>query len=197
MTQTDKTITSAQGRPGLFLDRDGVINVEKNYVGQVEDFEFMDGIFDLVRTAIALGLTPVVITNQAGIARGYYSEAQFLALTHWMCEQFEAQGATLAAVYYCPYHPAKGLGEYLKDSPDRKPNPGMIFRARDELGLDLARSFLIGDKLSDIEAGKNAGIIQNYLLSTDEVNCSASLQRVTSLPEAATAIHKKLRCIDD
>jgi len=145
-------------KKALFLDRDGVINIEKNYVYKTEDFEFMDGIFQLVHAAQSNGYLPVIITNQAGIARGYYTEEEFKSLTQWMLNEFSKQGISIARVYHCPFHPEAGLGPYKVDSPDRKPMPGMLLRARDECGLDLAKSILVGDKESDIEAGRNAGV---------------------------------------
>jgi D-glycero-D-manno-heptose 1,7-bisphosphate phosphatase len=163
--------TQAQGK-ALFLDRDGVINVEKNYVYRIEDFEFLPGIFDLCATARDLGFCLVVITNQAGIGRGYYGEADFQYLTRWMLDQFQGQGIAIDRVYYCPYHPTAGVGEYRRESFDRKPNPGMILRAQQDLGLTLADSALIGDKDSDIEAGRAAGV--GHLLKL--------------LPEAATGL---------
>ncbi|MGQ9861555.1 MAG: D-glycero-alpha-D-manno-heptose-1,7-bisphosphate 7-phosphatase [Thiobacillaceae bacterium] len=150
-------MTSA-GRRALFLDRDGVINVEKNYVHRIEDFEFLPGIFELCATARELGYLIVVITNQAGIGRGYYTEAAFQRLTEWMLGAFRARGIDIARVYHCPYHPTAGVGEYKRESFDRKPNPGMIFKAKHELGLDLAQCVLIGDKDSDVEAGRAAGV---------------------------------------
>ncbi|MBM3272951.1 HAD family hydrolase [Candidatus Kaiserbacteria bacterium] len=170
-------------RPALFLDRDGVINVEKNYVHRIEDFEFLDGIFDLCRAATERNMPIVVVTNQAGIGRGYYSEAQFLTLTDWMRARFEEERAPISAVYFCPYHPEQGIGEYRKESFDRKPNPGMLLRARDELGLDLARSILIGDKTSDIAAAKAAGVGLTVLLGTDVENATPD-RVVASLHEA-------------
>lgn len=149
----------------LFLDRDGVINVEKNYVHRIEDFEFLPGIFELCAQAAALGLRLVVVTNQAGIGRGYYGEADFQRLTRWMLEQFQARGIPIDRVYHCPYHPTAGVGDYRRESFDRKPNPGMLLRARDDLGLDLAQSVFIGDKDSDMEAGRAAGV--GHLLRLD------------------------------
>jgi len=148
----------------LFLDRDGVINVEKNYVHRIEEFEFVDGIFELCIRAQEIGFKLVIITNQAGIGRGYYTVADYKKLTEWMLEQFKARGVRIARVYYCPFHPSAGVGEYRKDSFDRKPNPGMILQANEELGLDLSRSVLIGDKVSDIEAGHAAGVRHNLML---------------------------------
>jgi len=157
----------------LFLDRDGVINVERCYVYRRDDFLFQEGIFDLCRAAQNLGYLLVVVTNQAGIARGFYTEAEFLALTGWMIEEFGRHGSTIARVYYCPYHPIHGVGRYKKDSADRKPKPGMLLRARRDFNLDLTSSVLIGDKLSDIEAGKAAGVGTTILLRLGAPESSA------------------------
>jgi D-glycero-D-manno-heptose 1,7-bisphosphate phosphatase len=145
-------------KAALFLDRDGVINVEKNYVYRIEDFEFIDGIFELCKTAQDLSYAIVVITNQAGIGRGYYTEAEFHHLNDWMVEQFLQRGIHIDGVYFCPYHPTGGVGEYRRESYDRKPNPGMLLRAQVDLGLDLENSVLVGDKVSDMEAARSAGI---------------------------------------
>lgn len=145
-------------RRALFLDRDGVINVEKNYVYRIEDFEFMPGIFDLCTTVSQLGFRLIVITNQAGIARGYYTEADYQYLTDWMLREFRARAIEVDRVYHCPYHPTAGIGKYHRESFDRKPNPGMILKAKRDFGLGLSRSVLIGDKDSDIEAGRVAGL---------------------------------------
>lgn len=157
-------------RPALLLDRDGVINVEKGYVYRVQDFEFVEGIFDLCLHAVREGMAIVIVTNQAGIGRGYYTEEQFWHLTRWMCDRFLEKGIMIDGVYFCPLHPEFGVGDYRGDSFDRKPNPGMILRARDELGLDVGKSILIGDKYSDIEAGLAAGVGCTVLLSVGRNN---------------------------
>lgn len=145
-------------RPALFLDRDGVINVDHGYVHKPEEFQFIDGIFDLVTAANRAGYLVVVVTNQAGIGRGYFSEAQFCDLNHWMMRRFAAHGCQIDAVYFCPYHPEHGIGPYLRDSSFRKPLPGMFLQAERELTVDMDRSILIGDKASDIAAGRAAGV---------------------------------------
>lgn len=155
-------------KKAVFLDRDGVINVEKNYVHKIEDFEFMDGIFNLLRFFQEKGYLLIIITNQAGIGRGYYTEKQFHILNDWMLQQFENENIQITKVYYCPYHPEHGLGDYKRDSFDRKPNPGMILKAAKEFNVDLRQSILIGDKQSDIQAGVSAGIEKNILLSGKE-----------------------------
>ena len=145
-------------RRALFLDRDGVINVDHAYVHKQESFEFIDGIFELVRKARELDYLVLVVTNQAGIGRGYYSEDEFLALTEWMKAQFAACGASIDAVYFCPDHPLHGVSHYRRDSPMRKPAPGMLLQARDEFGIDMALSVMVGDKRTDMEAGAAAGV---------------------------------------
>ena len=145
--------------PALFLDRDGVINVDHGYVHRPEQFEFTAGIFELVRFAVHDLAWPVVVTtNQAGIGRGIFDEATFQSLTDWMCDRFRREQAPITRVYHCPYHPIHGLGGYRLDHAWRKPKPGMILQAAADLNLDLPRSILIGDKISDIEAGTTAGI---------------------------------------
>ena len=170
----------------LFLDRDGVINHDSGYTSSTENFQFIEGIFDLCRAAKQLGYLIIVVTNQAGIGRGYYTEADFLKLTEWMCKQFEAEGAPLTEVFYCPYHPEHGVGEYKKDSFDRKPNPGMILRAAEKYNLDLALSIMIGDKDSDMQAASKAGVgvkCQYLVDGLGEVMSSVSNARVITLSD--------------
>ena len=151
----------------VFLDRDGIINKGYGYVHKCEDFDFFEAIFDVARHAYEQNYKLVVITNQAGIARGYYTEEQFHQLTDWMCEQFSAAGAPIERVYFSPYHPTAGLGQYLKDDFSRKPHPGMILQAQKDLSIDLSRSVLIGDKVSDIQAGTAAGVGTNLLFAPE------------------------------
>jgi D-glycero-D-manno-heptose 1,7-bisphosphate phosphatase len=172
-------------RPALFLDRDGIINVDHGYVHRPEQFDFIPGIFELARYAAGIGWPVVVVTNQAGIGRGLFDEAAFQHLTRWMCERFAAERAPIARVYHCPYHPKFGLGRYRLDHPWRKPSPGMILQAAGDLGLDLPASALIGDKPSDIEAAAAAGIGLRILVGTEaaEDAAPASLQ-VSNLADA-------------
>ncbi len=184
-------MTAAARASALFLDRDGVINVDRHYVHRALDFEFVPGIFELCLAARDLGHRIVVVTNQAGIGRGYYSEADFQALTAWMVGSFHEHGVEIAGVYHCPFHPTAGIGEYRRESFDRKPNPGMLLRARDELDLDLARSVLIGDHDTDIAAGAAAGVGQ--LIKFESGGAEAMAQRggvtlVNSLHAAAACL---------
>ncbi|MCD6353946.1 MAG: HAD family hydrolase [Prolixibacteraceae bacterium] len=143
----------------LFLDRDGTINVEKNYVYKIEDFEFIDGIFQLLKSYQEQGFLLIIISNQAGIARGFYTETDYQKLTQWMVAQFKKRGITITKVYHCPHHP-----EITGDCECRKPNPGMILKAIKEFNIDPEESVLIGDKQSDILAGENAGIKKNLFI---------------------------------
>ena len=161
-------------RPALFLDRDGVINIDHAYVCTQEQFEFIEGIFELCRHAKGLGYLVFVITNQAGIGRGYYTEQEFLEFTEWMCGVFAAQGAAIDKVYFCPFHPEYGVGRYKVDSPFRKPGPGMILQAAEEFSVDLKHSVLVGDKESDIEAGLAAGVGCNLLYQPAAANTPAA-----------------------
>ncbi len=155
-------------RPALFFDRDGVVNVDHGYCHRIEDFQWIPGIFETIRLARDLGLATVVVTNQAGIGRGLYTETQFAELTEWMKARFVAMGAPLEAVYHCPFHP-DGVPPYNVESPLRKPAPGMLLKAALDLGLDLAASVMVGDRESDIEAGRRAGVRRTALFCTGEV----------------------------
>lgn len=153
-------------RHALLLDKDGVINVNHGYVCTPERTDFIGGIFDLCRAATRHGWLNVVVTNQAGIGRGYYTEQAFKAYMDWVRAEFHRNDARLDAVYYCPHHPVHGQGAYLRDCDCRKPKPGMILTAQRELDLDLGGSMLVGDSASDAEAGRAAGVGRIVLLGT-------------------------------
>jgi D-glycero-D-manno-heptose 1,7-bisphosphate phosphatase len=166
----------------LFLDRDGVINHETDYLYRVADVRWVEGIFPLCLTAQRLGYKLVVVTNQSGIARGLYTEADLHILMDWMRSQFLARGITLDAVYFCPYHPVHGVGPYQREHPDRKPAPGMLLRAQRDLSLDLAGSILVGDRCSDIAAANAAGLAHAFLLrGTESGTCPGPHQPIDSL----------------
>jgi D-glycero-D-manno-heptose 1,7-bisphosphate phosphatase len=145
-------------RPALFLDRDGVINVDTDYLHKAEDFVFIEGIFELCRRCREKGYKIVVVTNQSGIARNKYSEEDFEQLSHWMVEQFSEHGVQVDGVYHCPHHP-----DITGQCSCRKPEPGMLLDAAEDLQIDLTASLLVGDKERDIEAAIRAGVPRQYL----------------------------------
>lgn len=152
----------------LFLDRDGIINVDHGYVHKINDFEFIKGIFDVCLHAIKRGYKIIVITNQSGIGRGYYTVDDFDKLTKWMKEQFLKNEIHITDVYYCPHHPDKGINEFKIDCLCRKPEPGMLLAAKAKYSVDMANSVFIGDKLSDMQAAESAGI-QNKILFSEKL----------------------------
>lgn len=155
-------------KKALFLDRDGVINTEINYLHKIEDFNFIDGIFSLCMHYQNLGYMIVVVTNQSGIARGYYNEHEFSVLTSWMTKEFEKYAVEIKKVYFCPHHP-----DISGECSCRKPNPGMLLEAAKEFDIDLKNSIIIGDKERDIEAGINAGLSETYLFD-EKSTCKKS-----------------------
>ena len=168
----------------LFLDRDGVLNEEVGYLHRPEDVRWVEGAFSLCRTAMELGYKLIVVTNQSGIARGMYSEADFHALMEWMLVECGREQVKVDGVYFCPYHP-EGIGEYKREHEDRKPGPGMLLRAAREHGLDLARSVMVGDRCSDVAAANSVGLRQAFLLrGTETVPCPGEYSAIGSLAEA-------------
>lgn len=143
----------------LFIDRDGVINTDKVHVAERERFEFTEGIFDLCRIYADAAYMIIVITNQAGIAKGYYTGLDFLELTRWMIAEFKQHDIEIARVFHCPHHP-----DFTGKCNCRKPEPGMILKAVEEFDLDISACILIGDKESDLEAGRRAGIPESQML---------------------------------
>jgi D-glycero-D-manno-heptose 1,7-bisphosphate phosphatase len=168
----------------LFLDRDGVVNEEVGYLHRAEEVRFVDGIFSLCRTAAGLGYRLIVVTNQAGIARGYYSELDFEALMEFMRGELRVEGVELDAVYYCPFHPEHGVGKYKREHDDRKPGTGMLQRGAREFGVELSESVLVGDRCSDMGAANAAGLRQAFLMSGTEAQaCGGEYLAVKSLVE--------------
>ena len=164
-----------------------MINHEIGYLHRAEDVTFVDGIFPLCRTAMSLGYRLIIVTNQSGIARGFYSVAQFDGLMDWMRMKFRAERVELDAVYYCPYHPEHGIGEYRQEHPDRKPSPGMLLRGAAEFGIALEESVMVGDRCSDIAAANAAGLRQAFLFgATESTPCPGDYTPVANLSEVET-----------
>lgn len=151
-------------RPAAFLDRDGVINVERDYVYRIEDFELLPGVVEALQGLQRAGHALVVITNQGGIGLGLYTEADMHKLHAHLRALLAQSGVQLDGIYHCPHHPRSPRPEMRGPCDCRKPAPGMIRQAEQDLQLDLQRSFLAGDKASDVAAGRAAGVGQNYLV---------------------------------
>ena len=168
----------------LFLDRDGVINVEKHYLYKIEHFEFIDGIFELCQFFQKKDYKIFVVTNQSGIDRGYYSEDDFEILTQWMIKEFAKNNITISKVYHCPHHP-----DISGPCDCRKPKPGMIHAAINAFDIDLEGSLLVGDKERDVESAIAAGVRYTYLF-TQETSLSKATKIVTSLTDIIKDFHE-------
>jgi len=153
----------------LFLDRDGVVNVEKNYLHKIEEFELVEGIVEVCRAYQESGYLIIIVTNQSGISRGYYSEEDFAILSQWMVEYFKTLGITITHIYHCPHHESiDGACEC------RKPEPGMFLEAQKAYDLDMKMSVMIGDNERDIEAAQRAGVGMNILFSSNVIESKAN-----------------------
>lgn len=150
----------------VFLDRDGVINQDTGYVSCIDDFHFIDGAIEALQLLKKKGYSLVVVTNQSGIARGYYSEEQFMQLTEWMDWSLADRDVDLDGIYYCPHHPTAGEAPYRQECNCRKPAPGMLLDAARELDIDLAASYIVGDKAADMQAARAAGVGHKILVRT-------------------------------
>lgn len=155
-------------RRAAFLDRDGVINRDTGYLHRWEDFEFLPGVLGAMKRLHDAGHALVVVTNQSGIARGYYTEGAYQALTARMCRAMEEAGAPPLAVYHCPHHPGGEVAALAIDCDCRKPRPGMLLRAAQAHGLALSASFMVGDKLADVQAARAAGVGRAYLVRSGQ-----------------------------
>ena len=174
-----------------FIDRDGVLNEDHGYVFRAEDFHWLPGAIAALARLQQAGYALVVVTNQSGIARGFYSEADLARLNAHMQAELQAQGVALAGIYACPHHPQGSVVAYRRICDCRKPSPGLILQAAHALSLDLAASCLFGDKASDIEAGRRAGV--GHCVAIGSVAgagadaCHASLQAAVDNLLGATA----------
>ena len=153
-------------RRAAFIDRDGVLNEERAFVHRIEDFVFLPGAIEALRALEHAGYRRVVVTNQSGIARGLYTEADYQRLTDQVRERLRGEGVTLDAIEYCPHLADAPLAQYRRACECRKPAPGMLLKAIRALDLDPAGSFLVGDRLTDVQAGRAAGIGRCFLVRT-------------------------------
>lgn len=159
----------------LFLDRDGVINIEKDYLYKSEEVEFIDGIFELCKYYQDLGYLIIVVTNQSGIARGYYSEYDFRTVSEWMTKVFLDNHVHINHIYHCPHYPS-----ITGECECRKPNPGMLLQAKKDFSINLTASIIVGDKERDIEAGLNAGLHETYLFDESKTILISKATKIVS-----------------
>ncbi|RWR00424.1 D,D-heptose 1,7-bisphosphate phosphatase [[Pantoea] beijingensis] len=152
--------------PAIFLDRDGTVNIDHGYVYEIDDFQFIDGVIDAMRELKAMGFALVLVTNQSGIARGKFSEDQFMQLTEWMDWSLADRGVDLDGIWFCPHHPEAVEDTYRQTCDCRKPQPGMLISAQSELNIDMAASYMVGDKIDDMLAGQAAGVGKKVLVRT-------------------------------
>jgi D,D-heptose 1,7-bisphosphate phosphatase len=169
----------------VFLDRDGVINKEVNYLHKKEDFQFTENCIEALKILQSHGYLLFIITNQAGIGRGYYSEQDFEQLTQWMLGVLNKNGVKINDVKFCPHHPEHGLGKYKTQCSCRKPEIGMLTPLIEQYNIDVNNSILVGDKISDITAGKNANISSLILVESGH-------DLPKAIPDAVTEVHKNL-----
>jgi D-glycero-D-manno-heptose 1,7-bisphosphate phosphatase len=149
----------------VFLDRDGTINLEKNYVHRIEDFEFVPGAIEALQLLSRAHIDIMIVSNQAGIAKGFFSEADLTALNEHMRSQLLCHGVRLAGIYSCPHHPEGTVSPYRQLCSCRKPQPGLLIAAMQERGIARSEAVMVGDRNSDVEAGRAAGVI-TYLVET-------------------------------
>ncbi len=168
----------------LFLDRDGVVNIDHGYVYKPQEFEFVAGVFDACKKFTDDGYEIVVVTNQSGIGRGYYSEQDFNNLTAWMKDEFKRHGVPILAVYFCPHHPTKAQASYLQECDCRKPAPGMLLQAITEHDIDPKKSIMVGDKLGDLIAAERASIATRVLVRSGQSYAESTEQHADIVCES-------------
>lgn len=156
-------------KKAAFLDRDGVINIDRGYVYKWSDFEFAPGAIEAMKTINQLGFEIIVVTNQSGIARGFYSEDDFLKLSDSMLNFLASEGVQVAGIYYCPHHVEGSIKKFAIACSCRKPMPGMLMKATDDHNINLSESILVGDKISDISAARNAGVGKAFMVAPDDI----------------------------
>ncbi|MDG5467694.1 D-glycero-beta-D-manno-heptose 1,7-bisphosphate 7-phosphatase [Deltaproteobacteria bacterium IMCC39524] len=184
-------------RRAVFLDRDGTINIEKDYLHKIEDFEFIPGAPEAIKKLKDAGFLVIVVSNQSGVARGYFDEDSVNQLHQHIQTELAGYGTSIDDFYFCPHHPDKGLGVYKAACNCRKGNPGMLLQASREHDIDLSKSYMVGDKLADIEAGQRAGcktllVLTGYGAATSSKLVTEAVKRCLDLGCAASLIMEDL-----
>lgn len=174
-------------KPAIFLDRDGTINIDYNYVHKIDDFHFIDGVIEALIELKKMGFLLVITTNQSGIARNVFSQEQFDTLTEWMDWSLMDRGVEIDGVYYCPHDPLN------TDCDCRKPKPGMILAAQKDLNIDIANSYMVGDRVSDLLSGKNAGVKKTVLVRTGDAITAEAQAQADWIIDSLADLPKKIK----
>lgn len=174
-------------QPAIFLDRDGTINVDHIYVHTVDEFDFIEGVIEALRELKKMGYLLVITTNQSGIARKIFTEEQFESLTEWMDWSLQEQDVFLDGIFYCPHDPN------VEDCDCRKPKPGMILEAAKELNIDLKRSYMVGDKESDLLSGINAGVGATVLVKTGNEITPEAMQHADLIIDSLADLPRQIK----
>ena len=198
----DTLVKNDHTRRAVFLDRDGTINVEKDYLYKIDDFEFITGAPEAIKRLKKAGFVVIVVSNQSGVARGYFDEDAVNRLHQHIQTELTAYGTSIDDYYFCPHHPDKGLGAYKLDCNCRKSKPGMLLQAALEHNLDLQHSFMVGDKLADIVAGERAGckcllVVTGYGATTSLKPEAAVVEKCLDLGCAARLIVENMKDVDE
>ena len=176
-----------------FLDRDGVINYDYGYVHKKSNFKYIENAVNAMSKLNSNGFKIIIVTNQAGIAKGHFTEDEYHSLTEWYVNELKEKKVEIFDIFFCPYHIDSEILKYKKDSFLRKPNPGMFFEAFSKHHIDKNNSFMVGDKVSDIKASLAAGIKNNFLIANESLKSEVldKTKYVKSLSDAVNLVLKK------
>ncbi|CRK85807.1 D-glycero-beta-D-manno-heptose-1,7-bisphosphate 7-phosphatase [Candidatus Providencia siddallii] len=178
--------------PAIFLDRDGTINIDYGHVYKINDFQFIEGSIEAMLKFKTMGYAIVVVTNQSGIGLGIYTEKQFLQLSKWMNQFLADCGINLDGIFFCPHHPDAKYKKYRQKCKCRKPEPGLLLDAQLFLNIDAASSIMIGDKYTDILAGKAANIKTNVLVTSNNLKTNESMTNADIIINSIANLPEKL-----
>ncbi|MCF1265172.1 D-glycero-beta-D-manno-heptose 1,7-bisphosphate 7-phosphatase [Morganella morganii] len=188
------------GIPAVFLDRDGTINVDTGYLHEIDDFQFIENAIEAMQAIKQMGYALIIVTNQSGIARGMFTEDQFMHLTEWMDWSLADRGVDLDGIYYCPHHPEGTVEEFRQECNCRKPAPGMLLDAQKFLKIDMSNSYMVGDKLDDMLAGRAAEVGTTVLVRTGkpvtedaEAAADMVINSIADLPELLKPVQKSAK----
>lgn len=188
------------GIPAVFLDRDGTINVDTGYLHEIDDFQFIENAIEAMQAIKQMGYALIIVTNQSGIARGMFTEDQFMHLTEWMDWSLADRGVDLDGIYYCPHHPEGTVEEFRQECNCRKPAPGMLLDAQKFLKIDMSNSYMVGDKLDDMLAGRAAEVGTTVLVRTGkpvtedaEAAADIVINSIADLPALLKPVQKSVK----